>query len=119
MDKGNSTGWLNAWITLKNGDQPMARESLASYMGRTLADNEEVTTDLLLRLWDTPLTSLEGFDLAFCFPILPTSITGLPHEVVRLPYGPSVLPLNASPLPDRGVSVSAEAGESTDPCISC
>jgi len=91
LDKGNVTGWLKALVALKNGDMQMARECLSSYLGWPPIDQKEITIDLLLRLWDTPPKSQEDYDIAYYYPRLPPSITGLPNEVARIPYGPPVL----------------------------
>jgi tetratricopeptide (TPR) repeat protein len=108
IDKGSPIFWLNALIAVKNGDQPIVRENLSSYLGRSLADQEEINIDFLLRLWDVSPESLEGHDLAFYFPSLPTSITGLSHEVVHIPFGPPVLKINTSTFSDGNASVSTE-----------
>src|SRR5207302_1992700 len=91
LDKGNINGWLKALIALKNGDQQMVKESLACFLGRALDDQVEINMNFLLRLWEAPSNFLEDQDLAYYFPVLPTSITGLPYEVKRIQYKPPVL----------------------------
>ena len=82
--------WLKTWVALKKGSREMAQESLSACLGRN-AEETEVNEGFLLRLWDTAPTFGSRPDLAYFFPILPSLLTGLPNDVVRMEYGPSVI----------------------------
>ncbi|MGB0561969.1 MAG: AAA family ATPase [Spirulinaceae cyanobacterium] len=89
-DPFEPVNWLRAWVALKLNNFQAAREALATYLGRAV-DAEDVSEQNLLRLWDTPpLFFKERTDLAYHFPILPSSLTGLPHDLVRTQYSLSV-----------------------------
>ncbi|MDY6783699.1 MAG: CHAT domain-containing protein [Cyanobacteriota bacterium] len=83
--------WLHSFIQLRLDNFEEAKQALATYDGR-LASLQEIDEATLLNLWDRPSTTLEQYDLAYYFPILPTALTGLPHSVTRVVYHPSVLP---------------------------
>ncbi len=82
--------WLKTWVELKKGNRDEAKKSLSAYLERNIEENE-VNEKFLLQLWDTVPKFGNQHDLAYYFPILPTSFTGLPKDVVRIEYGPSVI----------------------------
>ena len=83
--------WLHAFIQLQLGNVEEAKKAIAAYDKR-LASLPEVDRAVLLTLWDRPATSLDEKDLAYFFPTLPSTLTGLPYPVTRIVYHPSVLP---------------------------
>jgi hypothetical protein len=87
---GDQSSWLGTWIALNRGNRKAAREFLSNYLGSPV-DDQTLDKGFLLQLWDTAPTEGDRADLSFYFPILPASLTGLPHDVVRMPYGPSVI----------------------------
>jgi tetratricopeptide (TPR) repeat protein len=89
--ESNSSGWLLAFIALRNGKMAEARQYLADYLGRDLTD-EDVNEVCLLRLWDTPVNPFTGAGPATFFPMLPPSLTGLAEPVTRQINSPPVLP---------------------------
>ncbi len=82
--------WLRTWVALKQNNRSTARDSLSIYMNRPITE-QELSEQFLLELWDTAPTIGSRVDLAYHFPILPALLTGLPNDVVRMPYGPSVI----------------------------
>ncbi|MFZ4659161.1 MAG: hypothetical protein ACOYNY_19265 [Caldilineaceae bacterium] len=92
LDKksNNHLYWLKTWVELKKGARHIAQESLSIYLGHK-AEEKEVNERFLLQLWDIPVTVGSQIKLAYHYPILPAALTGLPNEVVRVPYGPSVI----------------------------
>jgi len=84
--------WLHAFIQLRLGNLEQAKQALAAYLGNETDSVEDVDQATLLNLWDQPSTTLNNYDLAYYFPILPTALTGLPYSVTRIVYHPSVLP---------------------------
>ncbi len=82
---GSKHGWK-----LKKVLKRAARESLTAYLGRS-PEEKDVNEKFLLQLWDTAPVIGNRRDLAYFFPILPTSLTGLPSDVVRVQHGPSVI----------------------------
>ena len=82
--------WLATWVSFKDRDPGSAREKLSAYLNRPV-DDSELNEQFLLQLWDTAPAFGSRVDLAYYFPILPASLTGLPSDVVRTPYGPSVI----------------------------
>ena len=119
ITKGTPIGWLKAFIALRNGDKDSAEESLSAYLGRPLDDQEALNEALLLHIWDTPADLGEDTDLAFYFPTLPPSLTGLTRAVTRVQYSPSVLPRGLSSPSHVGTSESTQkaqaAAEKTQP----
>jgi len=83
--------WLNAFIQLHLGNFDKAKNALAAY-DEQLILLPEANRKILLTLWDQPSVTLEQFDLAYYFPTLPSSLTGLPYSATRIVFHPSVLP---------------------------
>jgi len=110
IEQGNPNRWLIAFIALRNGKVAEASNYLASYLGRPLIDDEEVSEAHLLRLWDIPEESFAGSDISFFFPTLSPSLTGLPDAVTRQPYSPPVLP-NSLPLATAPASITTPSRE--------
>ncbi len=91
--------WMLAMAEASRGELGLAREAVEAYLGRGLEPGEEVSREMLLRLWDES-AGVPGPNASYIFPHLPPSITGLPHGVTRYPSGPPVLaPADASPPP--------------------
>ncbi|ARI82858.1 tetratricopeptide repeat protein [Microcystis aeruginosa] len=85
--------WLNAFVQLRLGNLEEAKQSLNAYAAQLVLSEElEADETTLLNLWDQPSSSLENLDLAYYFPTLPTTLTGLPYSVTRITYHASVLP---------------------------
>lgn len=84
--------WLHAFIQLRLGNLEQAKQALVEYFGSETDSVEDIDKATLLNLWDQPSTTLDNYDLAYYFPILPTALTGLPYSVRRIVYHPSVLP---------------------------
>jgi hypothetical protein len=82
--------WLATWVFLRDGDLKAAKNRLSKFLNRTV-DDQELNEKFILQLWDTAPTFGSRADLAHYFPILPASLTGLQKDVVRMPYGPSVI----------------------------
>jgi tetratricopeptide (TPR) repeat protein len=89
--QGSPTLWLKAWIELKHGDRQLATESLSAYLGRPIREIEELNETFLLALWDNSIDMEEENNLAFYFPTLPPSLTGLDAPVTRLQFSPPIL----------------------------
>ena len=87
---GEALDWLKTWVAIKSDDMISAKVNLSNFLDRNV-DEQEVNEYLLLRLWDTPPTDYTKTDLAYHFPILPASLTGLTNDIARVQYGPSVM----------------------------
>jgi len=80
---GEKIMWINAWIALKSGDPNMAKDYISIYLKNAIEDQEiEVDEQFLVRLWGTIPTDFEQTNLAYYFPILPASLTGLPNDLI-------------------------------------
>lgn len=106
MKKSNPMAWLRALIDLRNGNLALAAADLEAYIGYAFQD-EVVTQDFLLSLWDAPIDFQEESYVAFHFPILPPILTGLEATVTRAPYSPPVLPTQLSPTSEESLSIPA------------
>jgi nucleoside phosphorylase len=82
--------WLRAWVALKLLKRKAVNDNLSIYMNRPMNEHE-LNEEFLLELWDTPPTLESRTDLAYHFPILPTSLTGLPYDAIRREHGPRVI----------------------------
>ncbi|MHB0936705.1 MAG: AAA family ATPase [Armatimonadota bacterium] len=92
LSTGNPTAWLRAFIALCAGQQKESRNHLETYLGRPLEDSEQSNREMLLRLWDIPAEPGNTLCPAYCFPMLPPSLTGLQAPVTRNSvFVPSVL----------------------------
>ena len=89
--RGNSFLWLAAFIALRNGKPAEARDYLSDFLDYPLAEDEEVSEERLIRLWDQPI-DLFGIAPNFVFPTLPPSLTGLAEPVTRQPNSPPLIP---------------------------
>jgi tetratricopeptide (TPR) repeat protein len=86
----DSAYWLKTWIALRTNNLRAAQDCLPAYLGHPVNDRD-VNEQFLLKLWDTAPGFGTRVDLAYFFPILPMSLTGLPTDVARIPNGPSVI----------------------------
>ena len=101
--QGNSFLWLAAFIALRNGKSAEARNYLGDFLGSNpLAEDEEVSEERLIRLWDQPIDSF-GVAPNFVFPTLPQSLTGLAEPVTRQPNSPPLIP-DLLPLTNRQIT---------------
>ncbi|MDJ0904257.1 MAG: tetratricopeptide repeat protein, partial [Xenococcus sp. MO_188.B8] len=92
LTKGNPLIWLKAFIDIKKRDYKLVEEMLIAYLDRPLQENETIDHNFLLYLWDTSVDFHEGINVAFNFPTLPTSLTGLEIEITRQQNDIHVLP---------------------------
>ena len=81
--------WLEAFIHLRLDNIGKAKQAITNYINQ-LPALQYIDEIFLLNLWDRPSEVLEQYDLAYYFPILPTSLTGLQHPVSRIPYSPPI-----------------------------
>ncbi len=107
--RGETSGWLAAFIHLRRGARSEACDALAAYLGRPADERQELSETYLLRLWDQQETSREDGRLCFHFPIIPASLTGLKQDVRRFPFAAPVLPfqpglITVSDLPPAPVA---------------
>ena len=86
--KGMPNSWLQAFILLKLGKADEAVQYLTLYLGTEWSKDSQLIEPTLLALWDRQ----DHPDLAYYYPTLPPSLTGLEHPVTRVAYHPSVLP---------------------------
>jgi tetratricopeptide (TPR) repeat protein len=90
LGKGDPHTWLATLILLHRKMTPKASETLATYLGSEIHQNE-VTTGILLAFWDQQKASEEGHRLCFYFPVLPASLTGMPRSVSRVPFAKAAI----------------------------
>jgi len=91
FSKGNIIWWLKALIDLKNNDLEDSKTSLENYLRRTIQAQTELTENFLLALWDSPSDFELESDIAYFFPTLPPTITGLDRSITRLQFSPPIL----------------------------
>jgi tetratricopeptide (TPR) repeat protein len=91
FSKGNIIWWLKALIDLKNNDLEDSKTSLENYLRRTIQVQTELTENFLLALWDNPSDFELELDIAYFFPTLPPTITGLDRSITRLQFSPPIL----------------------------
>ncbi|WP_153009707.1 phosphorylase family protein [Mastigocoleus testarum] len=89
---GHPINWLKAFIAIKKKDYQLAEEIIIAYLDRPLQANETIDRDFLLYLWDTSVDFKEGINIAFNFPTLPPSLTGLETSITRQQNDVNVLP---------------------------
>jgi hypothetical protein len=77
-------------VAVKLGNREEAAAHIERYLARPLEPDEVVSDLLLVRLWDQS-GDLWGTTIAFWFPRLPPSLTGLAQTIVRRPGGKPVL----------------------------
>jgi hypothetical protein len=87
---GRTNAWLELLVSLALGNADVAEKSAERCLGRPLTEAERSDPNLWLRIWDHIPTGL-GVYPAHYYPRLPPALTGLPHELVRLPHLPSPL----------------------------
>ncbi len=107
QDTRTSGTWLTAFIALAQGDDTVARESLAAYLDQPLEATTGPDRETLLRLWDRD-AERHGPVPAFIHPTLPPSLTGRPVRLTRL--------LSDGPVLDRYPMTPSPAHE-PQPCI--
>jgi glycosyltransferase involved in cell wall biosynthesis/tetratricopeptide (TPR) repeat protein len=105
-EAGSAWFWLKAFVALRSGDRDVAADTFAAYLGRSLNADEEPTEAALLRLWDETATTLDESNLAYFFPFLPPSLTGLAAPVTRTQHG---LPVHPKPQNKPTLSGGASA----------
>ncbi|MET7893212.1 hypothetical protein [Streptomyces mirabilis] len=114
----SATWWTKALMSLCSG----AHESYVEYMqkcsGRTLAEPEVYDDILWIKCWDNIPDDLEPYP-AFYFPRLPTTLTGLEADLVRLaerpsPLDPALMSQAGLPQPARGRDQPNESQTSTN-----
>ncbi|TWV28085.1 tetratricopeptide repeat protein [Streptomyces albidoflavus] len=90
LPHNSATWWLRAMLALCSG----ANESYVEYMhhclGRPLTESEADDKKFWIKCWDEIPDGLEPYP-AFYFPRLPSGLTGLSGDVVRLAEKPSPL----------------------------
>lgn len=99
--QGTVNTWLIAFVQFKSGDLIAARRYLSIFLGEDWGGKDEGILPTLLRLWDETDTPWGRGDLAYYFPILPTTFTGLSYAVRRQPYAPPVLPESLKTIPNQ------------------
>jgi hypothetical protein len=109
-ESGAPNAWLCSFIRLVSLEKDSARKALATYLGRTVTD-DEFTREYLLQLWDERLTDIAPSKLSLRFPVLPELMTGLDEVITRVPYSKPVLLGYSATQPD--VYVSYAWGEDT------
>lgn len=100
--------WLKAWMGLKQGDHDIAKEYLSVYLNRPIQD-KELNELFLIRLWETVPGIKNQPDLAAHFPILPASLTGLPSDLIRVPFGSSFLSQSSKTIQQESNNVDMQA----------
>ncbi len=91
-EPNRSSSWLVTFAHLRRGACAEAATALETYLGRPVDESRELNETFLLRLWDQQETAPGSDSLCFCFPIMPSSLTGLGNTVRRVPYSKPVLP---------------------------
>ena len=108
--------WLATFIHLCCVAQSEASAALAEYLGRPVDQGRDLNESFLLRLWDQQEEGPQSHLLCHCFPIMPSSLTRLNQTVRRIPFGKSVLSLDAQSPSFRGTPQTSQV-KATSPQI--
>ena len=92
LDLRESGTWLAALVAVQGGDLQRARHCYQIYAGVEASDTLNGLRADLLREWDERTGVIGESMPSLNFPVLPSAVTGLDHDVVRAQYGASVLP---------------------------
>jgi hypothetical protein len=93
--------WLSSLISLSLEDVEAARTGLETYLGRKLHSDEPVTFATWVRAWDNSASELRS-NASFYFPKLPSELTRLDQDIVRLQgSGYTLDAATLAVLPDR------------------
>ncbi len=82
--------WLTGLIALRSGRSDLARAAMERAAERSLTASERTDPNLWLRIWDQVPSAPRVYP-SFYFPRLPSALTSLASDLVRLEDGPSVL----------------------------
>jgi hypothetical protein len=83
LGQNRAGSWLKALLALCARQSDMYMEEISASLGAKLGEEEASDPALWLRIWDEVPDRVESYP-AFYFPRLPTSLTGLDVELVRL-----------------------------------
>lgn len=108
FDARTGLTWLAALIALRTGDLARGQGLAETYLGGPLPRDATVIERALIREWDTRVATLGEPNPALQFPILPPTLSGLPHPVMRPQHGPPVLPQHAPGAQDAAAAPEAE-----------
>lgn len=103
---GSPLTWLRSMIALSAQDLDDARRYLGLFLGSSVTGDLNDLRQRLLQAWDESPGSESAQRVAYYFPHLPPSVTGLDRTITRRQFGPAVLsdpdsPLDPSPNEDR------------------
>jgi glycosyltransferase involved in cell wall biosynthesis len=90
------SAWLASLVALQRGDVPRASDLLAIYLAANAPSTEAGVRAALLREWDHRVATIGEPNPALMCPILPSTVTGLPANIMRPQYGAPVLPQHQS-----------------------
>ena len=106
-----SNYWLSSLVALSLGDLEVARAGLKAYLDRELHDDESLTFATWISAWDETAGSLES-NASFYFPRLPSKLTGLERDIIRLQDDNNVVDSTLlARLPDRPRDLAHDAQE--------
>lgn len=100
--------WLSALIALRTGETTKARDFAETYLGSPFPKDAAAIERALIREWDMRVSTLGEPNPAYSFPILPSTLSGLRHPVMRPQHGPPVLPQHAPGAQDAAAAPEAE-----------
>ncbi len=92
LDLREGGTWLAALVAVQSGDLQRARYCYKFYAGEEASDTLNGLRADLLREWDERIGVIGEAMPSLNFPVLPGSVTGLDHDIVRSQYGAPVLP---------------------------
>lgn len=108
--------WIGSLIALRAGDLPRGHSFAEAYMGCPLPRDTTAIERVLIREWDTRVATLGEPNPALTFPILPPTLSGLTHRVMRPQHGLPLLPQHAqagraAPAPNSVMHIFAVGTE--------
>lgn len=109
--------WLAALVALRADDLARGHGLAVTYLGSPLPRDAASIERALIREWDTRVATLGEPNPALEFPILPPTLSGLVHLVMRPQHGPPVLPQHApaahgpTPAPEAEMRILAVGTE--------
>ncbi|MGP3722163.1 glycosyltransferase [Cereibacter sphaeroides] len=108
LETRTAATWLAALVACRTGDLVRGHGLAETYLGGPLPADVTAIERALIREWDTRVATLGEANPALIFPILPSTLSGLPHSVLRPQHGPPVLPQRAPGAQDAAAAPEAE-----------
>lgn len=111
-----ANAWLRALVAICQDAPDLYMQSMSDCIGRELSPQDLENRLLWIHAWDHVPPRL-GIFPAFYFPVLPSGLTQLDHDIVRKLRGGSVL--HASPVADTRLPRMSDGHQTAKPAAEC